>query len=337
MRKRVSAVLLVGAVAFTFSCAYVGSNYYHLDRMRSLCTADRLRDWDLFPTPPPGERMRALFSSHARDGRAVMVVQANRGFAPYLRNLLCSLRRVNPRLQQWVVVWAMDPEIGALLALEEPTLAVHYDPMLTALTSTQQPGGTDEYYDMMRKRLVLFRQVLEGLRLDLFFVDADVVFVRDPWPWVRPADNEDLVYSADGPNVAQNILGMPRVPNVCGGLFWARASVNSIGVFRALHCIIKHDPAANDQWTMDEILNTPAYYSRVQVVQDGQAAAEPSTLRIRILDQAQFARAGTASRFWEQPAPVAFHPNSWGGNKTDALLRMGLWFLSDVNGTCLGL
>lgn len=332
------AIAGVAATAFTLLCAHLWCKFYHLKRMRSLCSADRLRAFDLFPVPPPAERMRGLFARHARDNRTVMVVQANRGFMVYLRNLLCSLRRVDPSLLQWVVVWAMDAEVDALLAQEEPALAVHYDPLLTALTPTWQPGGTDEYYDMMRKRLVLFRQVLEGLKLNLFFVDADVVFVRDPWPWVLPMaeDHTDLVYSVDGgADVVQRMAGMPRVPNVCGGLFWARASVNSRAVFRALHCTIKHDPAANDQWTMDEILNTPAYLAQVHVVRRGEASSAASgVLNIRLLDEVQFARAGMASQFWKQPAPVAFHPNSWGGDKAADLRGMGLWFLSGVNASC---
>jgi hypothetical protein len=36
----------------------------------------------------------------------------------------------------------------------------------------------------MRMRTQLFRYVLEDLGLHLFFVDADIVFLHDPWPFV---------------------------------------------------------------------------------------------------------------------------------------------------------
>lgn len=38
--------------------------------------------------------------------------------------------------------------------------------------------------NMMVYRPRFFLKIVKLMRLNLFFVDADIVFYRDPWPWV---------------------------------------------------------------------------------------------------------------------------------------------------------
>ncbi|KAI3644218.1 hypothetical protein MP228_010382 [Amoeboaphelidium protococcarum] len=107
----------------------------------------------------------------------VMIVQIGGG-TKYLNNMLCSLRRINESLIDRVVVWAYDEDTyRRLQAVEDRRFAVVHDREVVDF-------GAVTKENMMVYRPRFFLKIVKLMRLNLFFVDADIVFYRDPWPWV---------------------------------------------------------------------------------------------------------------------------------------------------------
>lgn len=110
----------------------------------------------------------------------LMVTQIS-GRTDMLQNMLCSLRRIDPQLVRRMVVWAYDYDTYRRLMLEQGR-------EYTLIHDNEVPRDAHLRKslkdDMMRYRPRFFLKVVKGLKLDLFFVDSDIVFKHDPWPWV---------------------------------------------------------------------------------------------------------------------------------------------------------
>lgn len=123
----------------------------------------------------------------------ILLIPINHGFLDFGLNLLCSLRKINPILVNHVIFWALDDKVrDALAAYRNSSLEVADDNKDVVALSTFgifysvgdtyssefESGGTGNYWKMMSGRPRLFVSILDRLKIGLFFVDADIVFLR---------------------------------------------------------------------------------------------------------------------------------------------------------------
>lgn len=315
-----------------------------------------------------------VFQRHAVNN-TVMVVQLNTGFVELGLNLLASLKNASNgtnELTKRVVVWAMTPKTAEALKAAQADMGfgiyVESDPhpvMHLPPSDALEPGGTVSYFDMMRSRARFFLHIVRDLGMGLFFVDGDIVFLKDPWPHVvsgnglglpgisiaqpQHADpyasvEPDIVYSADaGGSFREMALPFQNfyaiVPRVCGGLFYARPTTNAVRIYTDLERAIWASDSGNDQWTMDELLSDGRDVLLTGPLTGGLCRRHApchvsnTTLRVRILDQRTFQNGmmlrstfGQAVDIANSPA-VSLHVNRWDINKTFTMKTMGIWFI----------
>ena len=82
-----------------------------------------------------------------------------------------------------------EKHISEMNRIQSPGLAIFNQLGLFYHSAFESPsnfseGGTDDYWKLMHQRPSFFLFLLETIQIDFFFVDADVVFFRDPFPWI---------------------------------------------------------------------------------------------------------------------------------------------------------
>ena len=124
-------------------------------------------------------------AARASAERIVIPLFSNRGFLPFLRNLICSMRRLN--VENWLVI-AMDnstcPALQNTVGGElPPSACVHPYSMSGAVTSEQ---GVATYRSVAFNRMVMQRPLwvrwllLQGYKV--IQCDLDIVWIHDPQP-----------------------------------------------------------------------------------------------------------------------------------------------------------
>ena len=299
-----------------------------------------------------------VFHKHAYNG-TVAILQLNTGYIPFGLNVLESLYIASngtSLLTQRIVVWAMTQHTAQSLqhALARYQFGIYLDTH-NNFSDSYEPGGTDAYYLMMRTRVQLFLNILAEQHLGLFFMDADIVFLRDPWPYIVANNGRDitysetsidpfrfiepdLVYSTDAVGWYYNLYFpfedfSAVVPRVCGGLFFARPTINTVRIYTDLYTRMLIDKSANDQWTMDQLLNDGREVILVGPLDKGMCRRMPpcriaqDTLKIRMLQQFLFPNGRLVnSKDFVQSSSVSVHMNMWNINKTQWFVDHGLWF-----------
>lgn len=168
------------------------------------------------------DEAKALVTPAARDraryGHGTIIpLFSNRGFLPFLRNLICSMRKVNVR--NWMVI-AMDNETcPALLG----------NPGLGEQSSCVHPYGGEKviatnalatYRSVAFNRIVMQRPLWVHYLLtqgySVIQCDLDIVFLRDPLPMLlsgrilhRPRNPPTLIAEEDAKAYAR---GHPSTP-----------------------------------------------------------------------------------------------------------------------------
>lgn len=296
--------------------------------------------WRLWPlkcrrnvTVEPGRMQAAATHFHSRDkvfyehavNNTVMVIQANAGFVDMVFNCMTSLRIAGGQdMVKRLVVWSMTNATTSLFlrrqsewgfGIYEQSMA---DNALMKLPVSDrfESGGTTSYYDMMRVRIGFYLHLVRDLGMGLFFVDADVVFLQDPWPWVvsnqglgwknhEEAEDAydlippDIVFGPDANGMYYDMLNpyqsfQASVPKICGGFFYARPTVNSVRIYTDLNRMMWTNEESNDQWTMDQLLEDGRDVLLVGTPPNGLCRrrmpchVHSTCLRIRILDQMAF-------------------------------------------------
>ena len=137
----------------------------------------------------------ALASARAQDGFIVML-QSNRGFLPYLRNTVCSFRRLN--VHNWMVI-ALDN--ATCPAFEGSSLDAHTAPMHGTCTFPYQPAedgkagssflssgvasyGTKGFVQLVLQKPLWIRWLIEQ-GYSVLQCDLDIVWLRDPRPMLQ--------------------------------------------------------------------------------------------------------------------------------------------------------
>jgi hypothetical protein len=309
---------------------------------------------------------------------SVMVVQV-RGMMTISQNMLCSLARIDEELVKSVIFWAYDHKTylelletkhrWEKLSMEEGKhrsyhqFDVIFDPDATPFPSFSHPW-VDHKDIMMRDRPRFFLKLLRA-GYHFLFVDADIVFLRSPWPsvveraWTLDAhlsiQTDARRWYADSRDPYE--LG-PRVPKICAGFFFARSTLPTVRLYELLAEEVKL-PDGNDQWSLDLLLNGPRM--EVQLVEPlphglppkrNNTQEQPGALRLRLLDQQAFTNGvlyntpmiedhtnmktsfyhqlvhGNADIADRDRLPVLFHANFPAGfEKQTELKSLDLWFM----------
>ena len=121
----------------------------------------------------------AVLTSNAARGRLILTF-VNSGFLPFLRNWLGGLRALG--LTEFVVV-ALDLAAWRLMAhLGLQSHAVHLGSTLANSTERASSWYDSGYKRLMGSQPARVKALFGSGRLDVLVTDADVVWLRSPWP-----------------------------------------------------------------------------------------------------------------------------------------------------------
>ena len=269
--------------------------------------------------PKLPQRDLDTFTSHAINN-TVVVVPVNTGMLYWVKNMLCGLEATEFNTSS-IVFWALDE--GAEASLKEMGHATYRDPSLYSVSSDSNlHGNTREYTKMMRERPTFFINLL-GSGFDLLMLDADIMFYQSPLKLIpENRENVDIAYSTDSRefySVKDAFTDAkrrgPYVPPVCNGLFWMKASEETISLWTEMKDIFADESFhsriyqyrvfQDDQRGMDVMLND----GRVNIVApypDGINEEEipqsqlPSRLNLVLMDQTKVANGQLVANRAEQ-------------------------------------
>jgi len=307
----------------------------------------------------------------------IALIHVNAGMLSMAYNLLCSLRRLNAQLLiNKIIFWAVDVEaIEHLQSYREKNNLSFgiYHPHTRYQFSKHQNLASDGYYQMMRDRPSVFLQLLRDFHLSFIFMDADIVFTADPLSDLflneDRGQSEDLIYSTDARNFYDRLNDPfekhPFIPPICGGFFLMRPTKPTIRLLEDLNKTIARDSDANDQWTMNKLLNSryepinntfifdPTRTWLVEPLPSGlmrknTSKRTTSSIKLRLLEQAAYINGhiygSLHDLYWnkvlesEKKNPlfkrIMIHVNTWVEDKLQLMKRNYLWFLGP-NDTCL--
>ena len=117
----------------------------------------------------------------------VIVIPVNMGYIQFALNLICSLRRL--KISNYVLL-AMDK--GVLSELRKRKLPVYVDPDLPFVTAKSAEWAEANFHKLVCTKLVPVTNLLKS-GINVLLTDADIVWRRDPFPFVR--DELSLTYS----------------------------------------------------------------------------------------------------------------------------------------------
>jgi hypothetical protein len=208
------------------------------------------------------------FSAYFLRPGTVALVHVNTGMLSMGYNLLCSLRKLRAHpLVDKIIFLATDPKaVGLLEAYRKKNNLSFgiYHPHTNHQITNFQPLASGGYYQMMRDRVDVYLTLVQRFRLSFLFMDADIVFVSDPLTDLflneDRGEPEDVIYSTDARNFYSELKDpferQPFIPKICGGFFLMRPTKPAIQLLQDLSTTMRVDPGANDQWTMDTLLNS---------------------------------------------------------------------------------
>ena len=119
--------------------------------------------------------------------KTIILIPANLGYIQFALNLVCSLRRL--KIRHYALL-AMDNEV--LREFQKRRLPVYVDPDLPFVTSKSAQWAEANFHKLVCTKLVPVINLLK-LGYNVLFTDADIVWRRDPFPFVK--EGLSLTYS----------------------------------------------------------------------------------------------------------------------------------------------
>ena len=275
--------------------------------------------WDI-PDALPGGMLAVENAARAARARTspsqlVMPLFSNAGFVPYLRNLLCSLQRLN--VDNWFVI-ALDNETCPLLGA---TVGHCVHPYRVGVggggsgrgTAVQSYGSFGFYWIAMQRPLWLYW--LLGRGYSVINCDLDIVWLHDPRPHLSQPGHAsaDVLFQPDSGH------------GVNGGFYVARSTPRVLGLFEAWLADLAAKAAARKGFEEQHSLNRALRINgtRLRLVK-------------RVLDERRFPN-GKIWWAWSRGSKAdAFivHCNWAKSNKKGRLRRDNLWFLDEHDQRC---
>ncbi|UJR24273.1 hypothetical protein I4U23_027240 [Adineta vaga] len=318
------------------------------------------------------------FSDYFLRPGTIAIVQVNSDMLSVAYNLLCSLRKAHADLlAKKLIFWAIDQsavkDLESYRDKNNLSFGIYHFHSKFDQIKTIQVIGTNEYYELMRHRISVYLLFLEQFHLSFIFMDADIVFLNDPLNDLFFNEDrheiEDLIYSTDARNFYNQLKdpfeGKPFVPPICGGFFLMRPTKPTIDLLKDLNKIMIIDSKANDQWTMDLLLNNRYDSLNNKFLYDSSRTwlVEPfplglkrkntsiktnNSIKLRLLDQRSYINGhifgSLNNQYWNEIIQLQkinpffrrfiIHFNSWVENKLELMKKNYLWLVGE-NKTCI--
>ena len=229
-----------------------------------------------------------------------------------------------------------------------------------------EPPGSSKYYEMMRGRADVYLSLIHRFRLSFIFMDADIIFSKDPLTDLflneDRGEPEDVIYSTDARNFYSELQdpfeGQPFTPKICGGFFLMRSTEPTTRLLKDLSAATRADLNANDQWTIDRLLNS--HYNQTNnafvtssnrtwlvepfpsgLMRRNTSVRTKTSLKLRLLEQAAYINGhiygSLHDQYWNQVLKtekrnwffqrIMVHANTWVENKLELMKRNSLWLL----------
>jgi len=308
------------------------------------------------------EEAKAFVGAAARErakyGEGIVIpLFSNRGFMSFLRNLICSMRRL--RVNNWLVI-AMDNETCPALMGKpgrgEQSACVYPYAEAGGVTSQQ---GVATYRSVAFNRMVMQRPLWVQFLLreghGVVQCDLDIVWLRDPQPLFRtgvvvgrPNMSPSLIPQADAQAMKARqtdeqsagrhrlifyqremdmALQSEQAYGLNGGFYYAKPTANTFAFF--------------DDWLLhlQTMMNLPTF--------EEQHALNGAVNRIRKLPNRSFFYARFPERefpngkmWWSYPMEIdkrttyVVHVNWVKQQKKTRMLRDSLWFLDPTDSRC---
>ncbi|KAJ3158208.1 hypothetical protein HK101_001374 [Irineochytrium annulatum] len=130
-----------------------------------------------------------LLAGAADANRTIVLLPFNDAYKAVLSNLLCSIRRVEAAesVKLPLVFWPLD-EDARKWAQSTGLGPILYDDTLFSVNEWvgySHDGKKSPYFQMMRERGKMFRKIVHDLGYNIFFLDSDVVVLRNPLSLLR--------------------------------------------------------------------------------------------------------------------------------------------------------
>ena len=263
-------------------------------------------------------RRRASYS-RAPGEPTIIPLFSNHGFLPFLRNLICSMRRL--RVNNWLVI-AMDnatcPALMGAPGNGEQSACVY--PYSRAKTGVTTSNDVATYRSVNFNRMVMQRPLwvrwLLSRGYSVIQCDLDIVWLRDPQPLLRSIRVPHMLFQSE------------QAYGLNGGFYFARPGNATLTFFddwlERLQLMISN-PNFEEQHALNSVIRRATSYP-----------AE-SRLRYAILDDVQFPNGKIWWSYpWRADKRVAYivHANWNKQQKKSRLARDALWFLTRADSQC---
>ena len=300
-------------------------------------------------------KMRSLVPGSTNS--MVIVIPGNQAYIGHVLNLVCSWERIGIQRNK-ILVWALDVETQQ--ALLNRGIWSYVDESLFHETMFLQ-YGKGNYFKMMNERPKFFDRLL-NLGVDILFTDADIAIVRNPLPHIinlfrasvtRGRPIADLIIQNDEGAFFDLKRASIELPEMCGGFFYLRNSVNSKQLIQDLVLFLNMTAQLGFTWENDQSgLNYLIRSRRTYVLNNMPdfPSVRPSNpeLVMQYLDQLEFPSGHMvfSNRWPQRPAsqdlchranqtrvPFIIHANSC-HSKMACLNRHHLVMVNLDNGRC---
>ncbi|KAJ8047285.1 UDP-D-xylose:L-fucose alpha-1,3-D-xylosyltransferase 3 [Holothuria leucospilota] len=235
----------------------------------------------------------------------VLLICVNFGFLDFLANLLFSINRLG--LKPNVLVVCEDEETFLELSQHGNFYDMKFQIVLTHLNkSLPKPSEwkSDGYIQLVRKRPHYIETLLKN-NLDVFYVDTDIVWLGDPFPFFR--GGYDLFIQQELQNETL----------YCAGFFYMKSNEYTRS-FVSSWARTKFKGRRGIQRALNDLLK------------------KFTNISISALPTNQFSSGGiffSSNVPWYErsPPPIEVHVNFMAGhdNKKDRMKTFGLWFLQE--------
>lgn len=170
----------------------------------------------------------SLAHQRSDSDKHVVLLLSNSGFAPMLLNAVASMHKVG--LHNYVVL-ATDPAACDMLSAGvDPNSCVTVGDQAAIGSAGASSYGTQQYREIVQTKPVWVRRALDA-GLSVVFADADVVWLRNPLPWLKNLD-VDIIWQNDALHFAGAAKGETKLrflPN--SGYYYARATTGTSAFF----------------------------------------------------------------------------------------------------------
>jgi len=241
------------------------------------------------------------------------------GFTHFTENLLKNFEEVLACHSHHIIVVCVDEQARNNLAnyASKPWLTLEYKKTENSGFASFANFGTSEYNKILHYKIVLIRKYLPQYE-ELYFVDSDIVFFRDPLPTIN-ATPGDILFQQDA---AWNQHHFLYHTYVCAGNIVVRNNTRTLDFLDKWIKMCNKHPELNDQ----EVLYN--YFAHINV----SDIREVKELHVNVLPMEEFQNGLDAFQCgWNTKAEkVCIHANYRVGSeaKINALKSINMWFMN---------